>query len=107
MATESTQTATSGGTVRDLSYDGITPSTRVTLRAIALRAISWCHQSFDLPSDSRILPMEGLRALAILLVFFVHYDALFSTLAPRHSLTLALSRFISAVGNAGVDLFFV
>jgi len=107
MASGGNHSAMSAGTVRDRSYDGITPSTRVTLRAIGLRAISWCHQSFDLPSDGRILPIEGLRALAILLVFFVHYDALFSTLAPRHSLTLGLSRFTSAVGNAGVDLFFV
>ncbi|MBV8358138.1 MAG: acyltransferase [Deltaproteobacteria bacterium] len=51
--------------------------------------------------------MEGLRGFAVLLVFLVHYDALFSNFAPSESLTSRLSRLGAATGNAGVDLFFV
>lgn len=51
--------------------------------------------------------MEGLRGFAVLLVFFVHYDALFSTPADNNSLTYRISGLSGAAGNAGVDLFFV
>jgi peptidoglycan/LPS O-acetylase OafA/YrhL len=68
----------------------------------------WCCERFELPSrGGRIVPMEGLRGLSVLLVFLVHFHALFSTLAPRESLSFLLSEFGGAIGNAGVDLFFV
>ncbi len=51
--------------------------------------------------------MEGLRGFAVLLVFFVHYHALFSDLAPSGSLTFKISHFLSNIGHSGVDLFFV
>lgn len=53
----------------------------------------------------RLLPMEGLRGLAVLLVFFVHYGSQLghaAGLAPP-GLGLALQH----LGHAGVDLFFV
>ncbi|TDH61483.1 acyltransferase [Dankookia rubra] len=49
--------------------------------------------------------MEGLRGLAVLLVFFVHYGAQLahaSGLAPP-----ALGMALQTLGHAGVDLFFV
>ena len=50
--------------------------------------------------------MEGLRGLAVLLVFFVHFHALFgSYLSSR--LVFRASEFLGTVGNSGVDLFFV
>lgn len=55
--------------------------------------------------SDRVLPMEGLRGLAVLLVFFVHYgsqlDHAFGPTLPP--LGAALQR----LGHAGVDLFFV
>ncbi len=55
---------------------------------------------------SRIIPMEGLRGLAVLLVFFVHFHALFGTYAPK-GIGLRSSEFLGTIGNSGVDLFFV
>ena len=55
----------------------------------------------------RLLPMEGVRGLAIILVFFVHYHAIFGAYARRGSLVHAASDFMGLIGNTGVDLFFV
>jgi peptidoglycan/LPS O-acetylase OafA/YrhL len=55
---------------------------------------------------SRIIPMEGLRGLAVLLVFFVHFHALFGPYTPT-GIWLRTSEFLGTVGNSGVDLFFV
>lgn len=54
---------------------------------------------------NRLLPMEGLRGLAVILVFFVHY----STLVDPYLLGMArpVAAALHVVGNAGVDLFFV
>jgi peptidoglycan/LPS O-acetylase OafA/YrhL len=55
----------------------------------------------------RLLSMEGLRGLAVTLVFFVHYEALFGGwISPGTALAGAVS-FFGTVGHAGVDLFFV
>ncbi len=61
----------------------------------------------DTRNPQRNLPMEGLRGLAVLLVFFVHYHWLFSVWAEPDSPTFAISNFLGTVGLAGVDLFFV
>jgi peptidoglycan/LPS O-acetylase OafA/YrhL len=54
---------------------------------------------------NRLLPMEGLRGLAVLLVFFVHYSSqlghAFGVAQP------ALGQALQELGHAGVDLFFV
>ncbi len=71
------------------------------------RAGAAAHQAFDLASPGRIKPLEGARGFSVLLVFLVHYDALFGDLAPRASLTAHVSRLAGAMGNAGVDMFFV
>ncbi|MBV1795751.1 acyltransferase [Siccirubricoccus sp. G192] len=54
---------------------------------------------------SRLLPMEGLRGIAVILVFFVHY----CTLVDPYIMGLALpvAAVLRTVGHAGVDLFFV
>lgn len=52
----------------------------------------------------RLLPMEGLRGVAVILVFFVHYGALLRMAtggAPP-----APGRALEAFGHVGVDLFF-
>jgi exopolysaccharide production protein ExoZ len=57
--------------------------------------------------DSRFPAMEGIRGLAILLVFFVHYHTLFSPYVRTGSLTFRISNFSWGMGQSGVDLFFV
>src|ERR1051326_9012779 len=56
---------------------------------------------------ARVVPMEGLRGLAVLLVFFVHLHALFGGYAGGVSGIFRASEFLGYVGNSGVDLFFL
>ena len=51
--------------------------------------------------------MEGLRGFAVFLVFVVHYVTLFGPWNSKTSWLHELSRVIHALGNVGVDLFFV
>jgi peptidoglycan/LPS O-acetylase OafA/YrhL len=51
--------------------------------------------------------MEGLRGFAVLLVFFVHYHALFKAWLAPDSPSFAVSEFVGTIGLSGVDLFFV
>lgn len=57
--------------------------------------------------QQRLIPMEGLRGIAVLLVFFVHFHALFGSYASIHPIFEWLSGFLGNIGNTGVDLFFV
>jgi exopolysaccharide production protein ExoZ len=77
------------------------------LARLGARMVDWCYRAFELPSGGRIRPMEGLRGLSVMLVFFVHYDALYSNLVPQSTLTYEISHFVGALGNAGVDMFFL
>jgi peptidoglycan/LPS O-acetylase OafA/YrhL len=56
---------------------------------------------------SRYPQMEGIRRLAILLVFFVHYHTLYGSYASTTSWTFKISHFAWGLGHSGVDLFFV
>ncbi len=58
-------------------------------------------------SPNRIAAMEGLRGLAVILVFFVHYHALFAGSLDANSVSYRVSKFLEVNGNSGVDLFFV
>lgn len=61
---------------------------------------------FELNSPNRIIPMEGMRGFAALLVFFVHFQSLFGKyIAGEWSFKIAL--FMGSIGHTGVDLFFV
>lgn len=59
-------------------------------------------------SDSlrRARSLDGTRGLAVLLVFFVHYHALFSIYVIEEPISFAVSRFLETIGHCGVDLFF-
>ncbi|MEI8207711.1 MAG: acyltransferase [Methylococcales bacterium] len=65
-------------------------------------------QIFDLSdAQGRIKSMEGLRGVAILIVFLCHFDVLIvKNLSVQHFFSVT-SATIGRVGTAGVDLFFV
>lgn len=70
----------------------------------------WWTQTYELSppgSTTRVRAMEGLRGLAVGMVFLVHYHSLIGHAAPAGSSSLALSAFVGRVGHVGVDLFFV
>lgn len=53
-----------------------------------------------------VRPMEGLRGFAVFLVFLVHYTSLSEPWVTSEGLR-AFTKAIHAMGNTGVDLFFV
>lgn len=77
----------------------------------ALGLSNWLRERFELArggaSISNLKPMEGLRGVAVLLVFLVHYATLSQPWQPAGGAVAALLAQAHAVGNAGVDLFFV
>jgi peptidoglycan/LPS O-acetylase OafA/YrhL len=64
---------------------------------------------FETPHGSRqqIPPIEGLRGLATLLVFSVHYVTLVKPWLAPNTATEPIATALYAIGHAGVDLFFV
>lgn len=56
---------------------------------------------------ARILPIEGVRGLAVFLVFFVHLHPFFGAQLQGHAGWYGASEALAALGNAGVDLFFL
>ena len=61
---------------------------------------------FEIGGRGRIVPMEGLRGVAILMVLVVHHATRFGGWAEAGSWTAAYAEFAHAAGQAGVDLFF-
>ena len=51
--------------------------------------------------------MEGMRGLAVILVFFVHYVSLCDPWTPKETLTATIAPALHAIGRTGVDLFFI
>lgn len=70
---------------------------------------TWWHDQLELGrgGPSRLASMEGLRGLAVLLVFFVHYADRIRPWITDASVTGPLAVRIGDAGNIGVDLFFV
>lgn len=59
------------------------------------------------PAQARWLSMEGLRGMAVILVFFVHYSTGMNPyFGPNHAEIEWLDA-LHSIGNCGVDLFFV
>lgn len=67
--------------------------------------VSSCQEVSNAPQ--RVYALDGTRGLAVSLVFFVHYHALFSTYVLAGSISFAVSEFLEFIGHTGVDLFFV
>jgi peptidoglycan/LPS O-acetylase OafA/YrhL len=55
----------------------------------------------------RIIPMEGMRGLAVGLVYFVHYFDFFHAYITPDAVVFTPFYFLATIGNLGVDLFFV
>ena len=67
-----------------------------------------CEGLFELGDHAnRLLGMEGLRGLAVVLVYFVHSVSAFEAWLPTHGVQNTIARFLEINGHAGVDLFFV
>ncbi len=58
-------------------------------------------------AGTQILPIEGVRGLAVFLVFFVHLHPFFSAHLRGHATWYRASEGLAALGNCGVDLFFL
>lgn len=70
----------------------------------------WFADKFELSrhgAGHNVRPMEGLRGLAVTLVFFVHYVALILPWISPSSSALDVIHALHMIGNSGVDLFFV
>lgn len=62
---------------------------------------------YELPDErQRSAAIEGVRGLAVALVFGVHFHALFSDYLNPASVSYALSALAWNIGHAGVDVFF-
>lgn len=68
---------------------------------------NWLETKLEIThgENTPLLSMEGLRGVAVFLVFWVHYSSLIDPLLSGFS--VALSQFIHSFGHLGVDLFFV
>ncbi|MBC5798684.1 MAG: acyltransferase [Candidatus Eremiobacteraeota bacterium] len=63
---------------------------------------------FELDShNARLTPMEGMRGIAILLVFVCHYNGIVGEPIKLAGSIAHVSRLIGLFGASGVDLFFV
>lgn len=60
-----------------------------------------------LTKGPRLLPLEGMRGFAALLVFFVHFEALFKRHINTNSILDPAFQIAGSFGHTGVDLFFV
>jgi len=72
--------------------------------------MGWMTSRFELSRGGEahnVRPMEGLRGFAVFLVFIVHYVTLSNPWIVGHTSLLRLADALHAIGNTGVDLFFV
>lgn len=77
-----------------------------------LRSDGWfstlAARLYETPGEaSRTVALEGVRGLAVLLVFLVHFHAAFGRLVPPGSVWHGLAVALGTAGHLGVDLFFV
>lgn len=72
-------------------------------------AMEWLQRQFELSRGAadNVRAMEGLRGIAVFLVFLVHYSSLVGPWLPAHSATTSIAGSLKTLGQAGVDLFFV
>jgi peptidoglycan/LPS O-acetylase OafA/YrhL len=74
------------------------------------RGLGWFTRHFELARDGgrgNLPAMEGLRGLAVFLVFLTHYVTLSRPWVAADGITGTVAHGLHTVGNVGVDLFFV
>ena len=74
------------------------------------RGLGWFTRHFELARDGgrgNLPAMEGLRGLAVFLVFLTHYVTLSRPWVAADGITATVAHSLHTVGNVGVDLFFV
>src|SRR5689334_4043603 len=80
---------------------------RSVCRTVTSNAVDRWRVVFEVANaESRLRPLEGIRGLAVLLVFFVHFHSIFSDYVKFGSPVFRISEALGTVGHAGVDLFF-
>ena len=73
-----------------------------------MQFLAQAKRIYEVPGNqSRLVAIEGIRGLAVLLVFFVHFHALFQQYPFHNGVPFLVSRFLGTIGHVGVDLFFV
>jgi peptidoglycan/LPS O-acetylase OafA/YrhL len=84
-------------------------TSRESLHSLRVALFCWLASIYDLGTSkhSRMQAMEGLRGLAILLVFLCHYDLIILAQLPIGPVLERFGRVVRDVGGTGVDLFFV
>jgi exopolysaccharide production protein ExoZ len=74
---------------------------------MSINPLSNLSAFFDINRQGRLTPIEGLRGVAVGLVFLQHYCAQFVYYSKPSGFTLTFARTFFAAGNYGVELFFV
>src|SRR5580704_15813725 len=59
------------------------------------------------PRPVRLPAIEGLRGLAMTLVFFGHFEGLFKSYLPAGGVSLRIIEFLGVIGHQGVCFFLV
>ncbi|MGB0747465.1 MAG: acyltransferase family protein [Magnetospiraceae bacterium] len=62
---------------------------------------------FEVGGRGRLMPMEGVRGIAVGLVFLQHYCTQFLEMTDISGPTREIATFFRSIGNYGVELFFV
>src|SRR6185437_11023111 len=73
------------------------------------RIVNILRRTFELqdPRHARLLSMEGLRGVAVTLVFFQHYTVQSQLIGLPPGVASAFAAIFRSYGNLGVELFFV
>ncbi len=71
--------------------------------------MSWISNQLEISHSNHtpLRPMEGLRGIAVFLVFLFHYCSLTTPFINPNSISGTALQFIHGFGDIGVDLFFV
>ena len=85
------------------------PAKRTLPSAHAAHGIAALRRIFELqdPQHARLLPMEGLRGLAVTLIFLQHYTVQSQLIGLSPGLAYTVAAAFRNYGNMGVELFFV
>jgi exopolysaccharide production protein ExoZ len=77
------------------------------MRVLSIKSLQNIFELETTREHTRNLAMEGIRGIAVFLVFLVHYHAIFGSRLNASSVTSGISFALSRIGESGVDLFFV